>query len=157
MHLSMHTDYALRVLLMLGATGTRATIDDIAERYGVSRNHIAKVVQALQSANLVATTRGRGGGLRLSCEPKDIVIGKVVRRLERLDSFVSCMGGGPECAIDGACRLKPALAGALEAFLAHLDRFTLADLLADQRQNLLERLAISRPAVSGLNTPASSA
>lgn len=142
MQLSLHTDYALRVLLLLGATGTQSTIDDIASRYAISRNHLAKVVQALQAEGMVQTTRGRGGGLHLARTPEQINVGDLVRRLERFEGFVSCMGGRPDCSIDGLCRLKPALAGALEAFLAHLDRFTLADLLSNRQQALLERLAI---------------
>lgn len=147
MQLSLHTDYGLRVLMLLGASGEQMTIDEIARRYGISRNHLAKVVQALQAEGLVETLRGRGGGLRLARDPQTIVIGEVVRRLERFDGFVSCMGpgmgSGADCAIIGACRLKPALAGALDAFLAHLDRFTLADMLADRRQSLLELLGAS--------------
>lgn len=144
MQLSLKTDYALRIMLMLGATGARATIDQIADRYRISRNHLAKVVQALQNEGLIETTRGRGGGLRLAREPGEINLGDVVRRLERFEGFVSCMGGlEAECSIDGACRLKPALAGALDAFLAHLDGFTLEDLLRGQRKGLLEKLAIA--------------
>jgi Rrf2 family transcriptional regulator, nitric oxide-sensitive transcriptional repressor len=142
MQLSLHTDYGLRVLMLLGASGEQMTIDEIALRYAISRNHLAKVVQALQAEGLVETLRGRGGGLRLARDPTEIVIGQVIRRLERFDSFVSCMGTGADCAIIGACRLKPALAGALDAFLAHLDRYTLADLLVDRRESLLELLAV---------------
>jgi len=162
MQMSLHTDYALRVLMMLGASRSQATIDEIALRYGISRNHLAKVVQALQAEGLVETLRGRGGGLRLAREPEDINIGSVVRRLERFEGFVTCMSGagggtGAECTIDGACRLKPALAGALEAFLSHLDRFTLAEFINSQRQSLLERLAIDGDQAKPINKPASSA
>lgn len=143
MQLSLKTDYALRIMLMLGATERQATIDEIADRYRISRNHLAKVVQALQAEGLIETTRGRGGGLRLARDPRNINLGAVVRRLERFEGFVSCMGGDADCSIDGACRLKPALAGALDAFLSHLDGFTLEDLLNNRRQNLLEKLAIA--------------
>lgn len=146
MQLSLHTDFGLRILMLLGATGQQMTIDEIAARYAISRNHLAKVVQSLQAEGLVETLRGRGGGLRLAQPPDAIVIGDVVRRLERFDSFVSCMGTGADCSIIGACRLKPALAGALDAFLAHLDKFTLADMLADRREQLLELLPPTVPA-----------
>ena len=135
MQLSLHTDYGLRVLMLLGGSQAQWTIDEIAAWYGVSRNHLAKVVQALQAEGLVETLRGRGGGLRLARPPEQINIGQVVRKLERFDSFVSCMGTGADCTISGNCQLKPALAGALAAFLAHLDGFTLADHLgSDKRQ-----------------------
>ena len=79
MQLSLHTDYALRVLMLLGGTGTQWTIDEIAAWYGISRNHLAKVAQTLQAEGLVETQRGRGGGLRLARPPEEIVIGQVVQ------------------------------------------------------------------------------
>ena len=99
----------------------------------------AQVAQDLAAAGFVDTQRGRGGGLRLARPAADINVGAVVRSLEHFDGFVACMGGKAECMIDGACGLKPALAGALEAFLTHLDGFTLADIAAD-RTRLLDRL-----------------
>ncbi len=140
MQLSLHTDYALRVLMALAATGTQMTIDEVAGRYRISRNHLAKVAQSLQGEGLIDTTRGRSGGMRLARDPQDINVGAVVRKFEKFEGFVACMGGAQECVIDGACKLKPALGGALEAFLTHLDQFTLADLVISQRASLLERI-----------------
>lgn len=131
MQLSLHTDYALRVLMALAATGRQLSVDDIARRYDISRNHLAKVAQRLQAEGYVETFRGRGGGMRLAVPPEKIVVGDVVRRLETLDSFVGCFASGTGCAVNGLCALNPALSGALEAFLDHLDRFTLADLVPE--------------------------
>lgn len=140
MQLNLRTDYALRMLMALAATDQTLSIDWIAESYAISRNHLAKVAQDLAAAGFVETQRGRGGGLRLPRPPAEINVGAVVRKLEHFDGFVACMGGKAECAIDGACGLKPALGGALEAFLSHLDGFTLADITAN-RTRLLDRLA----------------
>ena len=139
MQLNLRTDYALRMLMALAATDRTLSIDWIAQRYAISRNHLAKVAQDLAAAGFVDTQRGRGGGLRLARPAAEINVGAVVRSLEHFDGFVACMGGKAECMIDGACGLKPALAGALEAFLTHLDGFTLADIAAD-RTRLLDRL-----------------
>lgn len=132
MQLSLHTDYALRILMALAASDEQLSVDWIARRYGISRNHLAKVAQGLQSEGLILTYRGRGGGMRLARPASEINVGDVVRRFESLDSFVSCMGGGPGCAINGVCGLKPALAGALRAFLDHLDEYSLADLVSEE-------------------------
>lgn len=78
--------------------------------------------------------------MRLAHPAERINVGAVVRKLEHFEGFVACMGGKADCAIDGACGLKPALGGALEAFLAHLDKYTLADITAD-RNAVLRRLA----------------
>jgi Rrf2 family nitric oxide-sensitive transcriptional repressor len=126
--------------MALAASEEQLSVDWIARRYGISRNHLAKVAQGLQSEGLILTYRGRGGGMRLARPANAINVGDVVRRFESLDSFVSCMGGGPGCAINGVCGLKPALAGALRAFLDHLDEYSLADLVSE-RWPMLRRLA----------------
>ena len=70
--------------------------------------------------------------MRLARPANEIVVGDVVRRFENLESFVGCFAGGSGCAVSGLCSLKPALGGAIEAFLAHLDQFRLSDLLPDR-------------------------
>ena len=132
MQLSLHSDYALRVLMALAAGDRQLSVEEIARRYGISRNHLAKVAQRLQSEGFVTTYRGRGGGMRLAMPAEDIGVGDVFRRFENLDSFVGCFVGGGGCAVNGLCALKPALSGAVEAFLAHLDRFRLSDLVPDR-------------------------
>ena len=139
MQLSLHSDYALRVLMALAAAKRRLSVDEIARRYGISRNHLAKVAQRLQSQGYVSTFRGRGGGMRLARPAQEIVVGEVVRRFENLESFVSCFAAGSGCAVNGLCALKPALSGAVDAFLEHLDGFRLSDLVPD-RMSFVERL-----------------
>jgi Rrf2 family nitric oxide-sensitive transcriptional repressor len=139
MQLSLHSDYALRVLMALAAGDRQLSVDEIARRYGISRNHLAKVVQRLQSEGYVTTYRGRGGGMRLARPADEIIVGEVVRRFENLESFVGCFASGSGCAVNGLCALKPALNGAVDAFLAHLDGFRLTDLIPD-RPAFIERL-----------------
>ena len=139
MQLNLQTDYALRVLMALAAGDRQSSVDQIARQYGISRNHLAKVAQKLQGEGLVVTFRGRGGGMRLARPADQIVVGDVVRRFENLGSFVGCFSSGSGCVVNGLCALKPALGGALEAFLSHLDGYRLSDLVPD-RPAFLERL-----------------
>lgn len=131
MRLTLYADYALRVLIYLGAMqAERATVGDIARSYGVSKNHLMKVVQELGRLGYVETMRGKGGGLRLAQDPADIRLGEVVRHIEPDFNLVQCFGAGkPRCRIEPQCRLRPILAGALGAFLSVLDRHTLAELV----------------------------
>lgn len=142
MQISLHSDYALRILMALAASNRQLSVDDIAQRYGISRNHLAKVSQRLQAEGYVETFRGRGGGMRLAQKPGDIIVGKVVRQFENFDAFVSCFGSGPGCVVSGPCALKPALSGALEAFLDHLDGYRLGDLIPDKAA-FADRLGLS--------------
>ncbi|MGP9818465.1 RrF2 family transcriptional regulator [Salinarimonas sp. NSM] len=131
MKLTLHTDYALRVLMTLALIPDRiATIDELARRHRVSENHLRKVAQSLVGMGLVRGVRGRAGGLRLAVRPADVRMGAVVRALEDDPGLVACLGDAPAtCVLSGACRLTGALARALDAFYAELDRLTLADLV----------------------------
>lgn len=142
MQLSLHADYALRVLMALAASERQLSVDDIARRYGISRNHLAKVAQRLQSEGFVETFRGRGGGMRLALPSEEIVVGDVIRRFENLESFVSCFSTGTGCAVDGVCALKPALREAVQAFVKHLDGYRLSDLIS-RREAFAARLRLT--------------
>ncbi|PRD40891.1 Rrf2 family transcriptional regulator [Phyllobacterium phragmitis] len=144
MKLTVHTDYGLRVLMTLAVMdGRLVTIDDLARRHRVSKNHLMKVVQTLVGLGLVKTVRGRGGGLMLAKAPEDIRMGAVVQALETDMALVSCLGNGPsECVLIGACRLTAALQRALGSFIAELDRLSLSDLVA-KPQGIRQRLALT--------------
>jgi len=144
MQLNLQTDYALRVLMALAAGDRRSSVEEMARQYAISRNHLAKVAQKLQTNGFIVTFRGRSGGMRLARPADQIVVGDVVRRFENLDSFVACFPGGGGCVVNGPCALKPALGEALAAFLAHLDGYRLSDLVPD-RAAFLERLLPDSP------------
>lgn len=133
MRLTQWTDYTLRVLMYCAATDGRAlpvTINEVADGYGISRSHLMKIVQELSAQGLLETTRGRGGGMRLMRPASEINIGAVVRATETDFNLVECFD--PEtnrCRLSSHCRLKSVLGRAMQAYLAELDRVTLADLM----------------------------
>lgn len=127
MRLTRTTDYAMRVLFFLGTQpDAPASIDRIAEAYGLKRSHLLRVVRDLISAGYVRSVRGRGGGLQLIKPPDQIFLGKVVRCMEPDMRLIDCVG----CPILPACPLPGALVEATAAFVDVLDRYTLADILA---------------------------
>lgn len=146
MRLTTFTDYALRVLIYLGtAPEGLATIEQVAGAYGISANHLMKVVHRLGRMGYVATVRGKGGGLRLARAPESIKVGEVVRRTEDGFAIVECFEqGDANCAIAPSCVLQRALHEALDAFLDTLDRYTLADLPKSKRP-LAQVLRIAPP------------
>jgi Rrf2 family transcriptional regulator, nitric oxide-sensitive transcriptional repressor len=132
--LTHFTDYTLRTLIYLALTPDRlATIAEIARRYGISEAHLTKVVHQLGLAGDIETIRGKGGGLRLARAPEAINLGALVRRTEPDLVLVPCFGEAGACTIESGCVLQHALHRALAAFLAELDRYTLADLIAPQQ------------------------
>ena len=124
MRLSRHTDYALRVLIHLAAQPDRlASIAEIARTYAISENHLMKVVHLLGRAGFIRTVRGRGGGIGLAMPAPEIGIGSVVRQTESGFDLADC----GSCVIAPACGLTGVLGEAMRAFLAVLDRYSLAD------------------------------
>jgi len=144
MQLSFHADYACRTLIYLALLppGTRSSIEEIAKAYGISVNHLVKVVHALGRFGFVETTRGRGGGLRLARPAREISIGDVIRKTEPGFELVECFRlEGNACPITPACGLKPWLGKAMAAFLTTLDNVTLAD-VTERREALAEALSL---------------
>ena len=116
-------------MLLSVSNGPQST-KDVAIHYGISQNHLAKVVQKLVIGGFVKTARGRGGGLQLAQLPREINIGTVVRAIEDFNNFVECFDPATNmCVAIRACGLKGILAGGIAAFLTHLDRFSLEDLV----------------------------
>ena len=134
MRMTLHTDYALRMLIYVATRPAGVcTVNDVAEAYRLSRNHLLKVAQTLRDLGLVETARGRTGGIRLARPPEEIAVGALVRATEEEFPLAECMqAGGRACAISPACRLKGMLHEALCAFLAVLDKYTLADIVRNR-------------------------
>lgn len=146
MRLTTYTDYTLRTLMYLALhAGRQVTIAEIARAYGISEAHLTKVVHQLGLAGEVATLRGRHGGLRLNKPASSVNLGAVVRRTEQDIDLVPCFGNPGSCPVHPACVLRHALDEALAAFLAVLDRYTLADLTAP-RVRLAGLLGLELPA-----------
>jgi Rrf2 family transcriptional regulator, nitric oxide-sensitive transcriptional repressor len=139
MKLTDYTDYSLRVMLYLALRRDGlTTIQEISDAYGISKNHLMKVVQRLGELGWVDTIRGRNGGLRLAAGSLTVSVGEVVRQTESDFALVGCFpdenGERRSCAIEPHCRLRHALAAARDAFLAELDRHTIGELAKPQAE-----------------------
>ena len=135
MRLTTFSDYTLRTLIYLALRPNElCTIDEIAAAYGISANHLMKVVHQAAQADEVQTVRGQRGGLRLARAPEAINLGTVVRRTEPDLHIAPCFGPGAACCIQPACVLQGALGNALAAFFEVLDRMSLADLIRPKRR-----------------------
>ncbi|HEY0958658.1 MAG TPA: Rrf2 family transcriptional regulator [Novosphingobium sp.] len=123
MQLTQHTDYGLRLLIVLARKGGTVSLPDFAADQGLSYHHVAKVAQALVREGFIVSRRGRSGGVELARAPEDITVGAVVRVLERGMRLADCA----HCALRDDCTTSGILAEALAAFMDVLDRRTLAD------------------------------
>jgi len=137
MHLTRFTEYSLRVLIYLAPEPKRlATIGEIATAYGISRQHLVKIVHNLARHGYVNTVRGKGGGIRLAKPVESINVGELVRKTEANLNVVDCEG--TFCPIRRGCQLLTIFEEARDSFLGVLDRYTLAFLASNRSE--LERL-----------------
>lgn len=156
MRLTTYSDYALRCLIYLATQEDKErlmNIQDIADVYDISKNHLTKIVHQLATLGYIESVRGRNGGIRLAKAPETINIGKVIRQTEADFSIVDCFtpiteegvialpksGKSPEeklsikkqmelCKISPVCKLKHIFYQATQSFLSILDKYTLADI-----------------------------
>ena len=134
MKLTTQTDYALRTLMFLATQSSRSKVADIAQLFGISVNHVGKVVNLLAREGYIRSTRGVGGGIELAQPPHDISIGAVIACMESNLHLLACVGADDSCAIHGFCKLKGVLAEAERIQREYLDGVTLADIAPTARQ-----------------------
>lgn len=153
MRLTLYSDYSVRVLIYLAAHPARfVSTEEISASYGISNNHLVKVVNNLGRHGFLQVKRGRNGGIALGRPAEEIHIGEVLRKTEPDFHLAECFDAPTNsCPIAGACQLQKHLSVAHEAFMAVLDRVTVASLVCDCSEDL--RRMLTRPLASAIETP----
>ncbi len=130
MQLTRFSDLSLRLLLYLASRrhdeAAVSTARATAEIFEVPYTHLVKVVHRLSTLGLIATTKGKGGGVRLGRPAEEIRLGQVLRLTEPSAPIINCFE--PACPLRSDCLLKKALDGAYEQFFQEMDRYTLAEI-----------------------------
>lgn len=144
MQLTQFTDHSLRTLIYVAIrNGRTCTITEIAESYNISRNHLMKVVHRLSQLGILKTLRGKGGGLLLNTDPKQLNLGELIEKLEPHFFMVECFDvTNGKCVITPACQLKHVLHEATSNFIQTLQKYTLQDVIKNKTelsQILLEK------------------
>jgi Rrf2 family transcriptional regulator, nitric oxide-sensitive transcriptional repressor len=129
MSLSLQTDYSLRVLLFLAMRRERTQITQISDFYSISRDHVAKVVNALAKLGYIRSIRGLGGGLEIKTAPESIKIGEIITHFEGGMHLLECVNTENVCVIQPTCKLRHVLAEAERLQMEYLNSITLADLI----------------------------
>ena len=141
MRLTLHSDYALRVLMYTGLNRDRlSTITEIAQHFRISKSHLMKVANSLVHHGLVQASRGKTGGIRLAKKPEEIGLRQVVEWMENTLEPLDC--AGQPCVILKSCQLKFKLSQARDAFLDSLGQFTLADVIDTPTRNELHTIQL---------------
>ncbi len=129
MQITRFTDYGLRTLMYVAARSENITsVKEIAEHYGISRNHLVKVVHRLSQLGYIETTKGKGGGLQIAQGTENLCLGDLIKQLEPNMNIVECFDAKTNtCRITGSCQLKNYLFEATKNFIDTMNKYTLAD------------------------------
>lgn len=129
MKLTSKADYALRVLIYLQKNKSRAKIQEIADEYQISKNHLSVVVNTLSDLGYVISTQGPHGGIEFNEKFADTTVGDLMTRIEDMD-IVECFPAGPSaCTLKSNCKLKTMLKKATNAFMNELKQYKIRDLV----------------------------
>lgn len=140
MQITKFTDLSLRLLMYLTqeVVASPITINEVAQQFDISRNHLIKVVTRLNKLNWVVATRGRSGGLRLGIQPSALKLGDVLRELENKKSLINC--NDPPCVLKGQCNLKEILDHGLNTFYDEMNQYTLQSIVDQKTQQAVIKL-----------------
>lgn len=129
MQLTRFTDYGLRTLMYVAARSEDLTsVKEVAEHYGISRNHLVKVVHRLSQLGYIETTKGKGGGIKIAKDAEKLRLGDLIKQLEPNMNMVECFDAKTNtCRITGSCQLKHYLFEAMQNFINTMNKYTLAD------------------------------
>lgn len=130
MRLTSYTNYALRTLMYAALAHPRLVrVQDVADAYGISKTHLVKCVHHLGIWGYLDNQRGRNGGFRLARPPETITVGEIVRHTE--EGFADTPRGDGDTAV---LRLIDTVRQAQAAFLAVLERYTIADITTNRAE-----------------------
>jgi FeS assembly SUF system regulator len=141
MKLSSLADYAI---IMMSASArhcggvARLNATALAGETGLPLPTVQKLVSRLSSAGLIESTRGIGGGFRLSRPPAAISLADIIEAIEGPIALTSCVDETRhDCLLDGSCRVRPhwrVVNNAVRGALADVSLATLAGLGSTPRR-----------------------
>ncbi len=105
---------------------TRLSSVQIADRRGLPRPVVAKVLTIVSSLGLVDGTRGPGGGYWLKKAPSEISLWEIVAEFERADAGIMCPFGPTWCGRGDPCPMHDAIARMGMEWSGYLKGTTLA-------------------------------
>lgn len=106
MHITLETDYAIRIVDRLIKAGGRLDARTISERSDVPQRFALKILHKLVSGGLVKSYKGANGGYEVACAPENISLYDIVELVEGTYRFSRCEGDGYNCSCELPCAYK---------------------------------------------------
>ena len=137
MKVSTKGRYAIRVMLdlALNNTGEYIPLKEVAERQGITLKYLEQIIILLKRAGYLKSTRGNGGGYKLSKEPSEYTLGDIIRTTEGSLAPIACLEDEVNtCERKSICPTLEMWEGLYRVVNEYLDSITLQDLLDKQNE-----------------------
>lgn len=137
MKVSTKGRYAIRVMLDLAMnnTGEYIPLKEVSERQGITLKYLEQIIILLKRAGYLKSTRGNGGGYKLSKEPSEYTIGDIIRTTEGSLAPISCLEDEVNtCERKSICPTLEMWEGLYKVVNDYLDSITIQDLLDKQKE-----------------------
>lgn len=129
MRLTTKTDFCLRVLIYLQTHPGKVKIQEIADAYQISKNHLSVAVNKLSELGYVISTPGPKGGIEFNQGFAESTVGELVKQVEEMD-IVECFAHETNtCVLTPRCRLKRMLSSAATSFIKELENYKIKELV----------------------------
>ena len=131
MKISTKGRYALRVMIDLATNNDKnyITIKDIAKRQEISTKYLEQIVALLNKAGFLERARENSGGYRLAKEPKEYIVGDILRATEGDLSPIYCLTDDGNCSRKQGCKTYSFWNGLDNVITEYIDSKTLEDLI----------------------------
>ena len=118
------------------------TAAEIADAFLISKDHLVKVIQQLARLGYVRALPGRNGGVLLTRDPAEILVGEVIKAMEGASGILACVNDSSFCPMEPGCQLRRILMKAESAFYDTLKTVSIADLFRGRNKGGIANLNI---------------
>ena len=140
MKLSVHGEYALRALLVLGSHYGELVvpIQTISREQNIPKRFLEQILNDLKATGAVESKRGIAGGYRLARPPEEIFLASIIRHIEGALAPISCVSERfyekCSCPDESRCAIRSVMKEVREAVVKIMERVTIADLCDRSRR-----------------------
>lgn len=142
MRLTLSTKYAILALEELARRGRPASVQELAAAADIPQAYLGKLVPLLVRVGILATQRGRGGGVSLARPAKEVTLKEIIEAVEGPTALQDCPFEVAPCAGNPKCSLYPVWDPLRDRIVGFLAQTSLAE--------VVERLAPARHDNQGL-------
>jgi len=140
---SRSAEYAIRALIRMAELeeGRYALVNDIAAESDIPQHFLSKILQDLARGGLLKSSKGPGGGFRLSSAPEEVSMMRIVDAVDGPGRYDRCPAGCAECTVRAVCGFHDSWMPLRSRIIDYLEGTSVADLqnALGEKRRLLAR------------------